>query len=152
MISSSSESMKNISLPSSIAHLRTFQMKGGIMDASQGMFYESLLAGHPAKQLNNRNWTHHCPINSVLISDTSHEFLAGIQSEAHRFTATYLNHRNAVVNMDKAIQWGIVWDTVNTIGCVKWSIRTNFYENSPWIQASSVEQVMHCQKLSAPVI
>lgn len=152
MISSSSESMKNISLPSSIAHLRTFQMKGGIMDASQGTFYELLLAGHPAKQLNNRNWTHHCPINSVLISDTSHEFLAGIQSEAHKFTETYLNHRKTVVNMDKAIQWGIVWDTVNTIGCVKWSIRTNFYENSPWIQASSVEQVMHCQKLSAPVI
>lgn len=66
MISSSSESMKSISLSASIGCIRAFQLRRKIIDDSQmqrGCIIDNCWPGLAGKQLDNWNWTQYCQIN-----------------------------------------------------------------------------------------
>lgn len=135
MISSSSESMKSISLSASIACIKAFQLRREIIDVSQMQrvcFLDNCCPGLSGKQLDN--WNNSVLPNklSLLISDTSHAFLGAIHKDASDIAATYSDQRTTVVSIDKASQWELCKKS-----WVKWTIGLISWEQHPNSNISS---------------
>lgn len=151
MTSSSSESIKSISLSPSIAFLSAFQMRGGIMDASQVQricFMDNCWSGKPDKQLNNWNWTYHCSINSPF-------------SLAIRLMNFLLSFTWKLMSSLQLTSWNCCGEHQQSqpmrgfLRCCQHHKLCQMIhsdqlcENSPQIQPLLAEQVMHCQNLPA---